>query len=333
MSQVISNQNIALSCTNNFDFLRISKNREFSNSLAIIPFFNPSLENDSLFYPFVEFAEQMIRKLLPSELLIILEGSASRANLETHFLQLKEHLPLLNYSTPSDTPNAICFSLLCPADYTEGVGRHIADVLTRWILPGKSVAIGSVQSLNFRFRSSPNTDYYFSQNLMIVENERDRSLIMKNIETIGREIRLNILAVSFARSVIAMKNLSTEQKEVLIKENLSSLLDRHSNEISSSIFDLMHHFFNRAYSERKISLIKNEFYSQVSRKSNLLDKDIYTEIQHLLSLFNDKFTATRPARYISRLIALFYLFRKSLLKSVENAPKKRHLSFKILKKG
>jgi hypothetical protein len=330
MSHLISNSNTALSST--FDFLRVSPKKEHSNPLEIIPFFNPSLKADSLFFSFVEFIEQIIRKSLPSELLL-LDGLSSKSQMQRAFQNLKSLLPILNSSSLPDVPNAIAISCLCPAEYTEGVGRYINDVLCRWLLPGKEeIWVGSVQSLNFQFRANPDTDYYFSQFLVNVGNENDRALIMKNFERIQHEIRLNILAVSFTRGVIATKPLSHEEKERIIKENLISLLDPTSKGLSIGIFEKIHDIVNKIEWEKKVSSIKSDFYTYLSSKPNLLDKDIYGEIQNILTLFNEKFTSARPASYVTRLVSFFYLFRKSLLKSMESHPKKRHISWKIVRR-
>lgn len=300
-------------------------------SLSIVPFFNENIEFNSPFYPYAQFIETLIHKVLPPEFLQEIEGKAPIDRPSKGFLEFQEQIPILSYSASHEIPNAVSFSILCYAEYTVGVGRYISDVLSRWIVPGKSLTIGSVHSLRFKFKQFLGKEYYFSQTLVLIDNDHDRKLILNNIEQIINEMRLNILAVSFSRTIVSMKNLSPDQKELIIKENLASLVDRQSKEIEGNLFEHMDQFLLKAFSEKKVSLVKKQFYDLLNNKPNVSDKDIYTEIQHLLPIFNDKFISSRSVRYVGKIIGYFYLFRKSLTKGKEGHGKKRNLNLKIFK--
>ncbi len=302
-----------------------------SDLLKIIPFFDPDLQEAPLFSHYISFIENLVFELLPPQLMENLEKANSPQTIGRCFNSLDQNLPIITCFPLDKTPNTFRFILLCSADYTYGVGRYISDTLSRWMNPGKPLPLCAVHSLNFSFRARPKKSYFFHQSIMCVESDNDRETIIKNIEQIIHETRLNILSVSHARSIVALKTLSFDQKKLVIEENLASLLNRSTKEIKSSIFDQMHQFLLKLTSEDKIERIKKEFHSLINSKPNVSDKDIYCEVQHFIELFDEFFTAYRQPRHISRLIAFCYLFRKSILREIKQNPKKRQHSIKLFK--
>lgn len=283
------------------------------------------------FDAYVAFIEQILRHLLPSDLIAALSANNDVKTIKEHFSAFFNDLPLLDWNDPEHAPCTLCATLLCPSDFTHGVGRYICDILTRWLVPGKFINICSVRSLNFRFTAYPMQHLFLHQLLLDIDSEQDLSILKSNRENLTKEVRLTISSVRHARSVVTVKKLSLQQKQALIEENLASVIDRPSKNLDNNVFDQMHHFFLHLSAEDKIKQIQNQFAPYLEQKPKVFDRDIFSEIKHAILLFGDRFTGLRTLRHISRLISYQYLFRKTLMRLILASPEERHLSLKLIK--
>lgn len=296
----------------------------------IKPIFHKTLQNYD-YTSYVSFIEEAIESIIPPHILSEIKNGKSYSSVSKALTQLNNILPVITWSEPQTTPSALCFSLLCPGAFTHGVGRYVSDVLSRWLIPGKCFGLLAVHSLNFQFDVCEQHNYFVHQVILEVEDDKQLALIKNNIPSLIQEIRLNIMAVKHARSVMATKKLSFQQKTALIQENLASILDRPSKEFDHNIFDQMHHFLIKLSAEEKISQINERFSPYIEHKPKVFDRDIYNEIQNFIRLFRDRFTAIRDLKHVGRLISFQYLFRKALQQEIKNAPKERHLFLKLLR--
>ncbi|MES2121538.1 MAG: hypothetical protein V4492_02030 [Chlamydiota bacterium] len=297
----------------------------------IKPTYSPRGISTIEFDAYVTFIEQILRYTLPEELVIALSAKRDDATIKKNVLLLGEHLPLLRWNDPERAPCTLCISVLCPSDYTGGVGRYLCDTFSRWLIPGKFLNISSVRSLNFTFISYPENNLYFHQLLLDIDNDRDLAVIKDNWIHLEREIRLSILSVRHARKIVSAKQLSSDQKKAMIEENLASVIDIPLNHLSDNVFNHMHHLLMQLSSEDKIKQIQEQISPYLAQKPKSFDREIFQEIKHFILLFEGEFTASRDLRHVSRLISFLFLFRKTLTRLLLSAPEKRHLSLKLLK--
>jgi hypothetical protein len=280
------------------------------------------------FRTFFLFIEETIAAIVPKEILAALKTTSSSEAVHSSIQRFNHILPLLTWSESS---SKICVSLICPADYTHGVGRYTTDVLCRWLIPGKFLPVLSTQALNFQFHAYPEQNFFFHQVLLDIENHADGDYARNHWSEVANTLKITILAVQHARQIVSNKILTTNQKKALIQENISSLIDRPSKEFDNNIFDQMHHFLIKLSAEEKIGMIRDKFSHFLDQKPNSFDRDIFNEIQQFSMLFRDSFTGIRDLSHISRVISFQYLFRKTLFREVLAAPKERHLSLKFLR--
>jgi hypothetical protein len=283
------------------------------------------------FDAYVDFIEKILRTFLPQDLIDALNSSDDQEVIQSHLTFLNEKLPLLTWNHPFLAPCTLCINLLCHSEYTSGVGRYLCDIVSRWLVPGKFLNISSVRSLNFSFIAHPGASFFFHQVLLDVDTEEQLEIIERNWENLEKEIRLSILTVRHARHVISMKKLSSEQKKALIEENISAIIPSDSRNLEDNIFNQMHNFWLNLSAEDKIQQIQERFSPHVQDRPKIFDASIFQEIKHAILLFGDKFTGLRNLSHISRLISYQYLFRKTLMRLVMQAPEERHLSIKLLK--
>ena len=282
------------------------------------------------FKHYISFMEQLVKHILPFDILQELKHEKSSFSERETIARLNELLPILIWNEPTSAPCIASFALLCPSDFTSGVGRHFCDALSRWLVPGKFLNICSAQSLNFRFWAFHEHFYFVQQVLLDIADERELAVAKSNWEHLSKEIRLNIIAVKHARHVVALKNLSSDEKRVIIEESIASVIDRPSKN-DRNMFDQMHHFLIKLTAEDKITQIKERFTPFMEQRPKFFDRDIFNEIKQFVTLYSDKFTAYRDLRHVGRIISFQFLFRKTLQRELIKAPNERHLSIKLLK--
>ncbi len=295
----------------------------------ILPTFEKIYKGKINLAPYLLFMEEILKNMIPEELLNpIIENSEC---IRSALAQLFQMLPILHCDMQETAPCVLTFTLLCSAHFTHGVERYVSDTLSRWLIPGKFFTLPSVHSLNFQFVSDAQQNFFIHQVILEVDDQKELAMIKNNLPRLFEEMRLNILAVKSARSVMAIKKLSDEQKSQLIQENLATIINRPSKELDSTIYDHMQQFFIKLSAEEKMGRIKEVFASYVDQKPTIFDRDIYTEIQHFVLLFSDSFTAIRNLKHVGRIISYQYLFRKMLNAQSRVARKERRLVVKVLK--
>lgn len=283
------------------------------------------------FEGYVTFIEQILRTVLPSDLIATVSTCKDVPLIEKKILSLCEHLPLLAWNNPDYAPCTLCVSLVCHSEFTHGVGRYLCDMLARWLVPGKLLNISSVRSLKFSFISCPAQNLFFHQILLDIETDQQLTIVKNNKEDIEKEVRLSILAVRHARHIASVKELSPEQKKAMIQENIASVLSQSMRDLESNVFDQMQNLWLHVSAEEKIQQLQEQLSPYIKQRPKIFDRDIFHEIKHSLLLLSDSFTGRRDLRHVSRLISYQYLFRKTLMRACLDSPKERHISFKLIK--
>lgn len=297
----------------------------------IKPTYSPWGIDTSSFDLYVHFIEKFLESVLPQSLLSALYARKEREEIANNLLFLSKTLPVLVGNHPEDTPSTFCITLLCSAEYTNGVGLYLSDALTRWLVPGKFLNISSVHSLNFKFISCPEEKFFFYQILLDIDTPQELLIVQNNWHNLRQEIRLSILAVRHARHIISAKQLSSEQKKAIIEENMASIIDSSPQNLNDNVFNHMHHFLLQLSAEDKIKQIKEQISIFLAQRPKIFDQEIFQEIKRSFLLFGDKFTALRDIRHVSRLMSFLCLFRKTLRHQVISFPNERHLTLKFLK--
>lgn len=298
-------------------------------ALHIEPSF-PEVDSPN-FALFLTSVEQHIESLLPDSIREQLLYQEEEEALRATFSRLGKLLPLFKYSSLEKTPSTISISAFCLADFTEGVGRYIGDMLSRWLIPGKQLTLVGSRSMAFHFVKYPHQEFFFNEYLIPVKEQSELDIIKNNVENLLSELRITILAVYYARYIVSIKSLSIEQKTAMIQENISSLLDGPAKIKDSNIFDQMQQFLIKLSAEEKFHQVKQNIAYLLYTRPKAFDRDVFYEVRHFMNAFKDKFTASRDPRHVSRVIAFQYLFKKTILSQIEHDPQERHLSLKLLK--
>lgn len=298
------------------------------------PFSCPEENRESFSY-YLNSLQLIVKRLIPEETLErgkqVLSPQDTKG-IEDFYDSLEESIPIITWTkSTEETPYVFSIATLCSSEYTHGVGRFVSDICSRWLIPGKQLALVNVISMAFRFKLFPNKGYFLHELYAKIDNAKDMALVKANLESLTKEIKLNILAVQHARNVISLKPLTIDQKKIIIQENIASLLDRPSKEFDHNIFDQMHHFLIKVSAEEKVTQIKEQIAPLLEFRPQVFERDIYNELQNFILQFKDQFTVNRDIKHLTRIISYKYLFHKSLANYVLSQPHQRHLSIKVLK--
>jgi hypothetical protein len=300
------------------------------NIFSIEPeFLLPPNYNLSNLESFIDSMEKLLFSLLPENFFTEIDTYTVKNDLKTPFLKFNELLPILTYTKLKDLP-PFCFSfcVLCFSDLTYGINQFASDMLNKWLIPGKPVVISAQRSIRFRFKKFPFKNYYLAEYFINIASEKELNLIKKNLSGFINEMKLIILSVQHARQIISIDKLSNEQKSHIIKEDIYSLLDR----TTRCAFGQMENFLFKLSEEKKLKEIKENLALLMYKKPKIFDRDIFNSLHNASLIFNADFTSLRNPRYISKIIAVQYFFKKSIQQTVVNlTTKKRIINLKLFK--
>lgn len=314
------------------DLRNLSKMAYFKESdvFRIRPTFQLGDQYSASFDLFIASLEQLIEWIIPEAITRELYQAQDEANLQAGFCKLASHLPIFKYTMPVKAPCAIAIASITPSDYTAGVGRYIPDMLSRWALPGKQSQIVGGRTLSFEFVDFKGHKFYLAENFIQINDDKELAIINSSLPNLIREIRINILAVYYARYIVSVKSLTWEEKTTMIEENISSLMNSPSKVKDSNIHDEMQQLLFKLSSEEKFHEVKETISQLTHNRPKNFDRDVFYEIRHFMSLFRDKFLANRSARHVSKVIAVLYLFKKLIKQAALRSPEERHVSFKLI---
>ncbi|MBS0651328.1 MAG: hypothetical protein JSR93_09215 [Verrucomicrobia bacterium] len=170
--------------------------------------------------------------------------------------------------------------------------KFFYEMIHRWLLPGRRLNISSFFATDFKLPELTNEVFTVSEMVISVGELDEMEIVRSNLPILETEIRLGLISVYHANRILEIKGLSADQKTSLIQERIASLLEKRPNDF---------------------------------------DSDIFTQMQHFLVMCNEEFKGAREYGHMSRIIYVFYLFRKAIQQQVENVPGVRHLTLKLCK--
>lgn len=257
------------------------------NFLPIIePIFDSQTENanDTLYHKAIQ---NSLLKILPHQ---FFHQNGNEVNFEEAKDQFHSHLPFIKAASCGQPPANMSFYAL--SKYRPNAFKFFFDVISAWLVPGNRLNVVLIYAVDFRLPQFGDDVYTLCEVMVRVESPQEKEQILNNLPIIERELHLGMESSYYARRILEIKGLSSDQKTASIQEYIAWLVGK----------------------------LPMEF-----------DPDILTEMQHVLVICPDEFKAIRKSRHLSRIIGIHYLFRKRLKDAIKLAPKKRHLSLKIFK--
>jgi hypothetical protein len=183
-------------------------------------------------------------------------------------------------------------SLFLLCHHRPNASKFFYEIVSHWLIPGKRANVCLFFSTDFRVCHRDREIYSIAEIVVSLEDSIDLEIIRHHLPIIESEIRLGVASIYHANRIMEIKGLSSDVKTALIQERIAFLLQRRPKDF---------------------------------------DYDIFSQMQHFLIMCREEFKSVREYYHMSRIISVFYLFRKGLRQHVEAFPLKRHLSLKLLK--
>ncbi len=254
---------------------------EFDSSY-VVPVFDTSI-NNATHASYCSIINNTLHKILIDE--------NSTQNFEDFLRNIDKNAPFLHCESHANAlPFNLSFYLLCP--HRLNSFKFFYDMITRWLIPGKLLNAHLFSALDFRMPIINDKTYSVGELMVLIENASDLKAIQHNLPIIEAEIRLGVSSEYYAKRILEVKGLTSDEKTATIQEHIIKLLNRRPQD------------FNY---------------------------DIFTEMQHVLVMCRDDFKKIRDSRHISRIIIAHYLFRRSLRQALQSKPGKRHLNIKLIR--
>lgn len=170
------------------------------------------------------------------------------------------------------------------------IGKFFYEMIHRWLVPGKRLDASFFISVDFKFKEEPNLLFTLAEMTVGLEDYLNILDIEHNLKIIETEIRLGMVSVYHASRLLEMNLLTIQEKNGILQEKITRLIQRNPEEI---------------------------------------DYDIFGELQHFMLMSKEEFRLSRNSHHLSRVIAVFYLFRKSIERDRSQQPQKRHIRLKM----
>lgn len=199
--------------------------------------------------------------------------------------QFDDQLPIFRWFWKQDR---LSLHLVCR--HRLNVGKFFYEMIHRWLLPGQRLDVAFFFSSDFKVLEIGPHLYTLAEMAIRFDQDIDREHVEHNLRVIETEIRLGMVSIYHASRLLEMHLLSAQEKNGILQEKISKLIQRNPDEI---------------------------------------DYDIFGELQHFTVMSKDEFKTPRNPHHLSRLVALFYLFRKSITRQQEKRPDKRHIRLKL----
>lgn len=181
-------------------------------------------------------------------------------------------------------------SLTLICRFSPGVEKFFSEMLARWLFPENRIVSDFFLHTTFSFAHKPLDKFSFCEMRFSFSDEYDEDGVRKSFSQLASEIRLGAMSPYQAHKILEHRGLFSSEKNSLIRERVASLIHRRPEDFDYDIFGQMQHFF--------------------------------------LSCRED-FKQIREHAHLSRIVYVFYLFRRRLRKMIEKVPDKRHVSFKV----
>lgn len=183
-------------------------------------------------------------------------------------------------------------SFMMLCKYRPNAFKFFFEMMSRWLVPGKRLDVLMIYAADFRCQWFGQEVYTICEIMITVDDPADLPEIQCNLPIIEMEARLGVESAYHARRILEIKGLTADEKTAMIQEYVA--------------------YF-------------------VRRSPKRFDRDLFTEMQHVLVICPDHFKHARESKHLSRVIAAHYIFRKDLLEAVKEGPDKRHLRLRLFR--
>lgn len=238
------------------------------------------LDEDALH---LEIAKKSLAKILPKGLF----STKPTAQEKECFLQM---LPIFSNLYSSTSAEKITCVFL--AKHQANSFKFFLEMISHWLIPCTRLNIVLSHTSDFYMQEISSDLYTLSEVIIHVEDSEQLKQIFTRLPIIESELKLGLASSHYARKILEVKGLASDEKASAIHEHMAQLMKRFPN---------------------------------------LFDSDLLAEMQHLLVATRSEFKSARSSRHLSRIISTQYIFRKELNNRLKTTPEQRHILLKLFR--
>ena len=192
------------------------------------------------------------------------------------FSKFKEQIPKVVKSDLKTIPGE--FSFFSVSRSRVNVFKFFYEMTGRYLSEGAPLNVIMIYAVDFMLPEFSNEVFTLSEVMCKVDEKSVEKLIERRFPLIQREILLGLASPYFAKKILELKGLSTEDKSGIIHAQTIRLIQK-----------MPLHF----------------------------NQDLITEMQHFLLICQEPFKQLRSCKSLIRIVCHHFLFRIQLLKSLE----------------
>ncbi len=187
------------------------------------------------------------------------------------------------------TFSASTLSLLFLSSAKPQVAQVFQEMVEKWLMPTRRLDVPLFFSTEFKIPGCTQT-YVIVEMVIRLKGDTDLQLLEHNLKIIQTEIRLGMVSVYHASRLLETSSMHSDGKRRAIQEKIGAL---------------------------------------IQRKPDQIDYDIFGEMQYFFVMSKEEFLAPRDETHLTRLLTLFYIFRKNISRKMEEEPSRRHICLKL----
>lgn len=287
------------------------------NPFEIIPsYVITGVDDPTPFDLFTKMMQKIVDAVIPAQLKEeAAQCSKHRPEIYARFIQM---LPILTHSSLNPNMNVLSVTLICPSQYTHGMGRYLTETLIQCLIPGHPLNIISTLGINFQFKRHHSAKFYVAQRGVAIMTTEEFAQIQQNLGTLMTNMRINMLSVYRTQYLSSLRGLATSKKFVLPDIPIpANQPDR----------DLYRHIGD----EERLSQITQNITHLLHTRPQIFDRDVFHEMNTITHLFGGAFGLARDPKHLGRIVAYQYLFKKIIQEKTQKAAQERHLTVKVLR--
>ena len=170
--------------------------------------------------------------------------------------------------------------------------KFFFEMVSKWLVPGERLNVTLIYALDFKIPALSDNVYTLCEIMVKIDNEETFKQIDRVFPLIEKELRLGLESKYHAMRIQQIKGINFDDKTAFIQEHIANVSRR-----------LSAHF----------------------------DNDVYAEMQNFFLLAPESFKDARSPNILSRIILSHYLFRKDILKYLNENNKNRKTLVKIFR--
>lgn len=177
--------------------------------------------------------------------------------------------------------------------YRKEASSFFYEMVSCWLSPGKAHSIVSFHRLDFMLKDQGEDRFTLCEIIIQLNSREEMQQVDKHFSLLQKEIILGVTSGYYATRILERKGIMSANKKALwVYEYLSHLVSRFPQNFSQGLF---------------------------------------TEMQYLFLICNERFKTLRRARHLSKIVTVFYVFRKKIQKAIEKASHKRYCQVKVFR--